>query len=30
MDGFEFLEEYAKLPKQKHVEMIVAFLTTSN
>jgi len=30
MDGFEFLEHYAKFPKKKRVEMIVVFLTTSN
>ena len=30
MDGFEFLEHYSKLPKEKKVGMIIAFLTTSN
>ena len=30
MDGFEFLENYAKLPIENRAEMIVVFLTTSN
>ncbi|MGY3795246.1 response regulator [Aquimarina sp. 433] len=30
MDGFEFLEEYAKLPKEKRGDILLAFLTTSN
>ncbi len=30
MDGFEFLEEYAKLPEEKRSDILVAFLTTSN
>ncbi len=30
MDGFEFLEQYAKLPKHKRSDILLAFLTTSN
>ncbi|EZH74507.1 hypothetical protein ATO12_12110 [Aquimarina atlantica] len=30
MDGFEFLEHYSKIPKEKRAEMIIVFLTTSN
>ena len=30
MDGFEFLENYAKLPKKKRADIIIVFLTTSN
>ncbi len=30
MDGFEFLEQYAKLAKQKTAHSIIVFLTTSN
>ncbi|WP_343910672.1 response regulator [Aquimarina litoralis] len=30
MDGFEFLEEYAKLPKERRGDILLAFLTTSN
>jgi len=30
MDGFEFLERYAKLPLRKRADMVVVFLTTSN
>ncbi|MEP0480455.1 MAG: response regulator, partial [Nonlabens sp.] len=29
MDGFEFLEEYSKLPKENRCDVIVVFLTTS-
>ena len=30
MDGFEFLENYAKLPKSKRADVLIVFLTTSN
>ena len=30
MDGFEFLEQYSKIPLKKRADMIVVFLTTSN
>ncbi len=30
MDGFEFLENYAKLPQKKRADMLIVFLTTSN
>jgi len=30
MDGFEFLEQYAKLPEKKRSDILLAFLTTSN
>ncbi len=30
MDGFEFLEEYNKLPKAMKAEVVVIFLTTSD
>ncbi|WP_108869718.1 response regulator [Aquimarina aquimarini] len=30
MDGFEFLEHYSGIPKEKRAEMIIVFLTTSN
>lgn len=30
MDGFEFLEQYIKIPQEKRAEMIIVFLTTSN
>ncbi|MBV7269234.1 response regulator [Winogradskyella luteola] len=30
MDGFEFLEEYAKLPKLMRKDIIIVLLTTSN
>lgn len=30
MDGFEFLENYSKIPKEKRADMIIVFLTTSN
>ncbi|MBW1293926.1 response regulator [Aquimarina litoralis] len=30
MDGFEFLEEYIKLPLETKSDILIAFLTTSN
>lgn len=30
MDGFEFLENYTKLPDAKKADIIIVFLTTSN
>ncbi len=30
MDGFEFLENYAKLPRERRADMLIVFLTTSN
>jgi len=30
MGGFEFLENYSKLPKNKREDMLIVFLTTSN
>jgi len=30
MDGFEFMEQYQKLPKKQRADMLIVFLTTSN
>ena len=30
MDGFEFLEHYAKLPKSKQTSIVIVFVSTSN
>jgi len=30
MDGYEFLNEYHKLPKSKKAEVVIVFLTTSD